>query len=105
MTMMSLNVVCDPTEVWVLQKVLAHYHVSAAVWPTDPPGPQVRLLVPATTTAQGHRMQAVLEGAQAALRALGFMGYLHVAEIVTSPAPCAQTRERRAHVDGRGAAG
>jgi hypothetical protein len=99
-TMMSFNVFCDPTEVWILQKVLTHYHVYAAVWPTDPPGPQVRLLVHANTTAQGHRMQAVLEGAQAALTALHFMGYVRVAEGAPTPEPCTRARARRAYVDG-----
>jgi hypothetical protein len=86
MAMMSFNVVCDPTEVWVLQKVLAGTQGWASVWPTDPPGPQVRLLVHATTMAQGRHLQAVLEGAQAALTALHFMGYVRVAETVPTTA-------------------
>lgn len=81
---MAFNVVCDPTEVWVLQKVLAQYHVPASLWPTDPPGPQVRLLVSAHTFAEGRHIQAVLAGAQAALEALHFMGYVRVAETVPS---------------------
>jgi hypothetical protein len=97
MTMMAFNVVCDPTEVWILQKVLAQYHVYAAVWPTDPPGEQVRLLVHAHTMAQGHRMRAVLEGAQEALRALHFMGYVRVAETAEGEAG----GRGRAYVDGR----
>jgi hypothetical protein len=82
MTMLSFDVPCDPTEVWVLQKVLAQYRVPARVLPLDPPGPHVRLLVHATTTAQGRHIQAVLEGAQAALTALSFMGHVRVAETV-----------------------
>jgi hypothetical protein len=85
MAMMGFNVLCDPTEVWILQKVLAQYQVAASLWPTDPPGPQVRLLVHAHTTAQGRYVQAVLEGAQAALAALHFMGYVRVAETATTP--------------------
>jgi hypothetical protein len=94
MTMMAFHVVCDPTEVWVLQKVLAGTQGWASVWPTDPPGPQVRLLVHAHTTRQGQHLQAVLAGAQAALQALHFMGYVRVAESV----PSAGGTE---HVDGR----
>lgn len=84
MAMMSFNVFCDTTEVWVLQKVLAQYKIHAAVWPTDTPGTQVRLLVHAATAAEGRQMQTLLDGAQAALRALHFMGYVRVAETDTN---------------------
>jgi hypothetical protein len=84
MAMMNFNVFCDTTEVWVLQKVLAQYKIHAAVWPTDTPGTQVRLLVHAATAAEGRHMQTLLDGAQAALRALHFMGYVRVAETDTN---------------------
>jgi hypothetical protein len=82
--MMSFNVFCDTTEVWVLQKVLAQYKIPVFVRPTDTPGTQVRLLIHAHTTAEGRRMQTLLEGAQATLRALHFMGHVRVAETETN---------------------
>jgi hypothetical protein len=86
MTMMAFNVFCDSTEVWVLQKVLAQYKSGATVLTTDMPGTHVRLLVHAHTTAQGRQMQTLLEGAQAALKALHFMGHVRVAETETNEA-------------------
>lgn len=82
--MMSFTVLCDTTEVWVLQKMLTQYKHLAIVQPTDTPGTQVRLLIHAHTTAEGRRMQTLLEGAQATLSALHFMGHVRVAETETN---------------------
>jgi hypothetical protein len=102
MTMMSFHVYCDASEVWVLQNVCAQYKTLATVSLTDTPGTHVRLLVHAGTTAQGRHMQILLEGAQAALKALHFMGHVRVAETATpnamtpsTPAKASpQTRQR-----------
>jgi hypothetical protein len=83
MAMMSFDVFCDPTEVWVLQKVLAQYKIPAVVCATDTPATHVRLLVHADTREAGRQMQTILEGAQAALRALHFMGHVRVTETKT----------------------
>jgi hypothetical protein len=95
MTMMSFHVFCDTSEVWVLQKVCAQYKIRATVSPTDTPGTHVRLLVHADTTVKGRHMQTLLEGAQAAMRALHFMGHVRVAETETTNTmtPSTQTKE------------
>jgi len=98
MTMMSGVVICDVAAVWVLQKVLKQYKISSVVTrleppdvvastkppyvvqPLDPAATQVRLLWHTDTTTTGRRIQTVLEGAQAALTALHFMGHVRVAE-------------------------
>lgn len=97
MTMMSGTLDCDRAEEWVYLAVLRAYPVVvmyAAQQPTDAPGTTVRLLWHAHTTADGRRLAVILEGVQATLKALRFMGHVRVAETVE----CRDSEREEEHV-------
>jgi hypothetical protein len=79
--MMSGYILCESEEVWVFKNVLHHFHMpSVTVVPVDSTGTTVQLMFHAQTKQEGQRMQLILEATLATLRALHFMGQVHVAE-------------------------